>query len=67
MVSVRVAPGFAATVNATVPLPLPLAPELMVIHDAPVAAVHVHPTGAVTLKEPVPPAIGTVIPDPLSV
>lgn len=67
MMSLRVAPGFAAAVNATVPLPLPLAPEVMVIHDAPVAAVHEHPLGAVTLNDPVPPPIGTVAPEALNV
>ena len=67
MLSVRDAPVFAAAVNATVPLPLPLAPAVMVIHDAPVVAVHVHPAGAVTLKEPVPPAAGMVAPEALSV
>ena len=67
MVAVRVAPGFGATVNATVPLPLPLAPEVIVIHDAPGTAVHVHPGDAVTLNEPVPPATGTVAPEALNV
>ena len=45
----------------------PIAPEVMVIHVAPVTAVHVHPTGAVTLNDPVPPVMGTVIPGALSV
>ena len=39
---------FAATVNATVPLPLPLAPLVIAIHDAVSEAVHPHPAGAVT-------------------
>jgi hypothetical protein len=66
MMSLRDVPGFAAAVNATVPLPVPLVPELMVIHDAPVVALHEHPLGAVTLNVPVPPATGTVTPDALS-
>ena len=33
----------AATVRATVPLPLPLAPLVTVIHDAVLAAVHAQP------------------------
>ncbi len=67
MMSLRVAPGFAAAVNATVPLPLPLAPDVMVIHDEPVIAVHVHPGAVVTLNVPLPPATGTVAPFALSV
>ena len=67
MVPVRVAPGFATTVNATVPLPLPLAPDVMEIHDAPVAAVHVQPGEVVTLNDPVPPAMGTLAPEAPSV
>jgi hypothetical protein len=39
-VPVRCAPVFAATLNATVPLPVPLAPEVMVIHEALLVAVH---------------------------
>jgi hypothetical protein len=67
MASLRLAPALAAAVNATVPLPLPLAPDVIVIHVALVTAVHVHPTGADTLNEPLPPAGGTVVPDALSV
>ena len=37
------------------PLPLPLAPEVTLIHDALVAAVHAHPAGAVTPTDPGPP------------
>jgi hypothetical protein len=54
-------------VNATVPLPLPLAPDVMVFHAALFIAFHVHPTGAVTLKLPVPPAAGIVAPHALNV
>jgi hypothetical protein len=42
--------------NVTGPVPLPLAPAVMVSHEFPLAAVHVHPVGAVTLVDPVPPA-----------
>ena len=38
----------AATVRATVPLPLPLAPLVTVSHDAVLAAVHAQPVGLVT-------------------
>jgi hypothetical protein len=54
MVPVLAAPVFAATLNATVPLPFPLAPEVMVIHDALLAAVHGHVAETDTV--PVPPA-----------
>jgi hypothetical protein len=54
-------------VNATVPLPLPLVPDVMVIHVALFIAFHVHPTGPVTLKLPVPPVAGIVAPDALNV
>jgi hypothetical protein len=47
---------FAATVKTTVPFPEPLAPELIVIHAAPLAAVHAHPVPAVTLRLLGPPA-----------
>jgi hypothetical protein len=54
-VPLRAAPVFAATENATVPPPVPLAPEVTVIHSAPEAAVHPHPVPAETLNRPVPP------------
>jgi hypothetical protein len=63
----RLAPEFAATVKATVPLPVPAAPEVIVIHDAAAAAVHAHPLAAITVKVPVPPAAGTVAPPEFSV
>ena len=43
-----VATVLAATVRATVPLPLPLAPLVTVIHDAVLAAVQAQPVGLVT-------------------
>jgi hypothetical protein len=45
----------AAAVYATLPLPLPLAPLVIVTHEAPVA-VHGHPLAAVTATVPLPPA-----------
>ncbi len=36
----------AATARATVPLPLPLAPLVTVIHDAVLVAVHAQPSGS---------------------
>ena len=42
-VPVRSAPELAATENVTVPLPLPLAPDAIVIHVAPLVAVHAQP------------------------
>ena len=61
MAADRLAPAFAPTVNETVPLPLPLAPDVTVIQDAVGTAVHAHPFGAVTVNDPVPPAAGTVM------
>ena len=55
MVPVRAAPVFAATLNATVPLPLPLAPAVTVIHAALPLAVQLHPSPAVTATVPVSP------------
>jgi len=42
-VPVRAAPGLAAMRNATEPLPLPCAPDVIVIHEALLVAVHVQP------------------------
>jgi hypothetical protein len=46
----------AAALNATVPLPVPLEPELMVSHEPLLLAVHAHPLVAVIVTDPVPPA-----------
>ena len=55
-VPVRAPPVFAATLIATVPLPVPLAPEVTDNQDVLVVAVHVHPAAAVTASGPaVPP------------
>lgn len=45
----------AATANATVPFPLPLAPDETVIQPTLLTAVQPHPVGAVTAMPPVPP------------
>lgn len=53
-------PEFAVTEKFTVPLPLPLVPDEMVIHDAALlVAVQSHPFCAVTIITPVPP-VGSV-------
>jgi hypothetical protein len=53
---VRAAPEFAATVNETVPLPVPDAPLEIVIHAAFEAAVHAQLVAeAVIAMEPEPP------------
>jgi hypothetical protein len=49
----------AAAVNATVPLPVPLAPPVTVSHAALLVAVHAQPAPAVTPTEPVAPAAAT--------
>jgi len=49
-------PVFGSTVNETVPLPLPLNPDVMWIHESPVVADHPQPVPARTLKLPFPPA-----------
>jgi hypothetical protein len=46
---------FAATVNDTDPLPLPVAAPEKLIQLAPVVAVHAQPVPAMTLKDPEPP------------
>ena len=55
-----VAFGFAAALNATVPVPLPLAPLVTVSHDVLLLTpVHAQPAKVVTVVEPVPPAAAT--------
>jgi hypothetical protein len=51
---------FAATVKPTLPGPLPVAPLVMVTHEAPLVAFQEQPAAAVTDTEPVAPAAGTV-------
>ena len=59
--------GFAVTLNPTWPLAEPLAPEVTVIHAAPLAAVHEHPVCAVTPTVPEPAAGPSVVLTGLSV
>ena len=56
MVPVRALPGFAATLNATEPFPVPLAPDVTVIQFAGLFAVQAQPLPAVTATVPLPPA-----------
>ncbi|MFN7919502.1 MAG: hypothetical protein U0Q16_05360 [Bryobacteraceae bacterium] len=56
----REAPAVAATLNATVPAPFPLAPPVTVIHEALLVADHPHPAAADTFTEPDPPVAGTL-------
>ena len=50
----------AAALNATVPVPVPLAPPVTVSQDVLLLTpVHAHPAGDVTSVEPVPPAAAT--------
>ena len=51
----RAVPEFAAMVKATFPGPLPLAPSVMVIHDAPLALDHAQPCAVCTVTLPDPP------------
>ena len=50
---------FAAAENATVPLPEPLAPDVIVNHESLLAAVQLQPASVVTPVDPVPPAAVT--------
>ena len=58
IVPIRSGPVLAATVNWTVPLPLPDEPPVTVIHDTLLTAVHAQPVLAVTLTLPVKPLAG---------
>jgi hypothetical protein len=58
----RAAAVFAAALNCTVPLPVPLAPDVIVIHGAFAAAVHEQEPLPTTLNEPPPPPAGTDCP-----
>jgi hypothetical protein len=58
MVAVRSAPLFASILNCTVPLPDPLAPDVMTTHGCDAFAVQAHPEPAATVKEPFPPPAG---------
>lgn len=52
----EVVPVFAATLSATVPLPVPAAPLVTAIHVTLLTAVHGHPAAALSVTFNVPPA-----------
>ena len=57
-VPVRAAPVLEATLNATEPLPVPVAPDVTVIHEALLLAVHWQVLAAETVTGvPAPPAV----------
>src|SRR5688572_11868244 len=57
MVPVRAGSELAATLNDTVPFPLPVADDVTVIQESLAAAVQLHPAAAETeIGAPVPPA-----------
>ena len=58
-VPVREPPGFAPTLKPTEPFPVPLAPDVTVIHIALLVAVHVQLPAVVTLTLPEAPVLGT--------
>ena len=53
----------AATEKDTVPFPSPLPPDVTVIHETLLTAVHTHPLPAVTFTAPVPPLAPKFAPD----
>jgi hypothetical protein len=53
-------PMFGRTAYATLPSPVPDPPDAMVIHDALLAAVHVHALVVDTFTLPVPPSTGNL-------
>jgi hypothetical protein len=53
-VPVRELPVLAVTENASVPVPLPVAPDVIVSHESALAAVHAHPAAIVTATELLP-------------
>jgi len=57
IVPLRAAPVLAAALKPTLPLPLPEAPLVTVIHAAPADAVHVHQLPDATVNDPLPPAL----------
>ena len=56
IVADRAAPLLALTENDTVPPPVPLAPEVIEIHDACSFAVHAQLLPVLTVTVPVPPS-----------
>jgi len=59
-VPVRAAPVFATTLKPTGPFPVPLAPDVMAIHESLLVAVHAQPAPAVTVTVPVEAAAPTL-------
>jgi hypothetical protein len=59
IVAVLAGPAFAAALNPTVPLPVPVAPAEIVSHAASAVAAHAQPPAAWTSKEPDPPPAAT--------
>lgn len=59
-VPVRFVPEAAATLITTLPLPVPLAPDVIVMNEAVVAAVHAQPLCVVTVTVEAPPAAPTL-------
>jgi hypothetical protein len=51
--------GFAWMLNPVAPFPVPLAPDVTVMKDALLTAVHVQALVVVTVVEPVPPPTAT--------
>lgn len=60
IVPLRAAPEFGAAANCTVPGPLPLAPDVTLIHPAFATAVHAHARLVLTVKDAAPPLAGIV-------
>jgi hypothetical protein len=58
-VPLRAAPPFDPTLNATEPLPAPVAPPVNVIHGALDVALHEQLAPAVTATVPLPPVAST--------
>ena len=58
IVPVLAKPELATTEKLTVPLPVPELPEVIVIHEALLTAVHPHPVCVVTFTLPEPPPAG---------
>ena len=59
-VPVRVLAVLVVNWNRTVPAPVPLAPDVTVIHGSLLRAVHVHPPDTDTVTSELPAAAGTV-------
>jgi hypothetical protein len=57
-VPLRAPATFTAALNPTVPLPVPVAPDVMVSHGTLLLAVHAHALVVVTVTVPVPPSTG---------